>query len=479
MSPPRTGTPDRLAAPGVRLGARSWAMLAGLCSPLVVDSIEVALVSVALPAMRTDLGMSTAAMQWIVTGYTVGFGGFLLLGGKAADLLGRRRLFLVAVATLMIISAGTAIAPTGEILIGLRFLKGAGLAFATPVSLSIITGHYTGRARNKALQVYAASAGLGVGGGLVLSGLLTGLSWRWAVLLPVPLLIAALVVSYFLIPETGRPTRVSSSFDVAGAVIATGAMLLVVLTLVEAPAAGWGSARTLGSLTVAVALVALFIAVEVRASDPLVRLGVLRSGSLVRANLAAMSLYGAELAFLVISTLYMQQVRRWSALEAGLAILPLPVMALFAPMFRPVLDRFGATRTTAAGMGVAVVGYALSLTIGTDSGYALTILPTMLLIGLAFALAFGPLFIAAVEDVAPHEHGLANGLVNTSLQSGAALVVATAVAVSSTATGTNLSSPGLLHGYRVALVVVLVVAVLGLLAVLPGLRRASPRGTST
>jgi hypothetical protein len=256
--------------------------------------------------------------------------------------------------------------------------------------------------------------------------------------------------------------RVSRGFDVAGAVGMTASMLLLVFTLVEAPSVGWGSARTLGSFAAAAAILAAFVAHERRTASPLVRLGILRSGSLVRANLAAMSLFGGWVGFQFIATLYMQQLRGWSPLETGLAIFPAGlIVGLLAPRIAPLIARFGVTRLILTGMTSVVVAYALFLPIGLDSSYVLAMLPTFILAGVGFGLAFGPLNIAATNGIAAGEQGLAGGLLNTSFQFGGALVLAIVTAVNSANVGSDGSSQALLDGFHAALVVSLLAGVLG------------------
>src|SRR5438105_6285064 len=229
------------------------------------------MIGVALPSIRTDLHMSTSSLQWVVSAYVLGYGGFLLLGGRAADLLGRRRVFLVSLAVFVVASALGGIAHDGSLLIAMRFVKGISAAFTAPAGLAIITASFAeGPARNKALAVYTATGATGFSLGLVFGGLLTEIGWRWAFLLPAPLALVTLLAGTRLVPATGRPARAGRTFDISGAVGLTSAMLLLVYTLVEAPARGWASARTLGSLVGVVALLSWFVAHELRTAAPLV-----------------------------------------------------------------------------------------------------------------------------------------------------------------------------------------------------------------
>jgi len=258
---------------------------------------------------------------------------------------------------------------------------------------------------------------------------------------------------------------------VAGAVTLTAAMLLLVFTVVEAPNAGWASARTLGSFAATGAILAAFVAIERRTAAPLVRLGILRSASLVQANLGAMMLIGGWFGFQFIATLYMQQLRGWSPLETGLAIFPGGfLVAVLAPRIAPLVMRFGIRRLITTGLASTGIGYALFLPIGLDSGYALAMLPTFIFAGLGFALAYGPLNIAATNGVAAEEQGLASGLVSTSFQFGGALVLAVVTAVINAATGADGSQQSLLDGFQAAIVVSVIAAGLGVVATAVRLR---------
>jgi EmrB/QacA subfamily drug resistance transporter len=418
---------------------------------------------VALPSIRADLGMSTSSLQWVVSAYVLGYGGFLLLGGRAADLLGRRRMFLISLGVFVVASALGGLANDGTLLVITRFIKGVSAGFTAPAGLSIITTSFAeGPARNKALSIYTATGATGFSLGLVFSGLLTEIGWRWVFLFPAPLALIVLLAAIRLVPDDRAVERPARRFDIAGAIAVTAGMLILVFTLVEAPDAGWTSARTLAGFAAAAAILAAFVAHERRVEAPLVRLGILRSTSLVRANLGAMALIGGWFGFQFIVTLYMQQVRGWSALETGLAIFPGGLLvALLAPRVAPLVQRFGPSRLIGVGLASAGVGYALFLPIGLDSGYLAAMLPTFLLTGLGFGLAYGPLNIAATNGVAPEEQGLAGGLVNTSFQFGGALVLAVATAVNNASAGSGGSPQALMDGFHAAIVVSLVVAVLG------------------
>ncbi len=466
------------ATGGVRLDRPAWAMLLTLCGALFLDSLDVSMVGVALPSIRDELGMTTSSLQWIVSAYVLGYGGFLLLGGRAADLFGRRRVFVASLAVFAVASALGGLVDDGTLLVASRFVKGVAAAFTAPAGLSIITTTFArGPVRNRALAVYTATGAVGFSLGLVVGGALTEAGWRWVFLLPAPVALAILAAAVRFVPDDGRPAQGRRRVDVAGAATVTGGMLLLVATVVEAPAAGWTSARTLGGLAGAVALIAAFVAVERRVAAPLVRLGILRSGAIVRANLGAMALLGAWVGFQFVLTLHLQGARGWSPLETGLAIFPAgAIVALLAPRMGAVVARAGLVPPIVAGLAATAAGYALFLPVAADSGYAAGVLPSMLLCGLGFSLAYGPLNMAATAGVDPGEQGLAGGLVTTSFQFGGALVLAVVTAVAEGSGSPGADPAGLLDGHRPAVAVSLLVALLGVAAT--GARRRAPRAAA-
>jgi EmrB/QacA subfamily drug resistance transporter len=460
-----------------RMDARAWGALLVLCGAIFLDGLDVSMVSVALPSIREDLGLSTTSLQWIVSAYVLGYGGLLLLGGRVADLLGRRRVFIWALAVFLVASALGGVVDDGPLLIATRFIKGVAAAFTAPAGLSIITTTFAeGPARNRALSIYTATGASGWSLGLIFGGLLTELGWRWTFFLPVPIALAILIAAPRFLgrdEQSERRWRGLREFDVAGAVTVTAAMLWFVYTVVSAPEAGWGSARTLLSIAGVAALVAVFVAVEQRSSKPLVRLGILSSASLRRANLGAMAVIGGWFGVQFIATLYMQQVRGWSPLETALAFLPGGLIVAFgAAQAGKIVDRFGTTRPIALGMLSFLVGYVLFLGLEVDSPYAVAILPTIVLAGFGFMLAYGPLNVAATNGVEDHEQGLASGLVNTSFQVGGAVALAVVTAVINAAVASSDSPPGSapaqLDGYDTGLLVAVVIAVLGLGVTLSG-----------
>jgi MFS family permease len=451
--------------------AHLWGVLVLLCGVLFLDGLDVSMVGVALPSIREDLGLSTSQLQWIVSGYVLGYGGLLLLGGRAADLLGRRRVLLGALAVFTAASLLGGLVSDGSLLVATRFLKGAAAAFTAPASLSMITTTFPeGYCRNRALSIYTACGASGFSLGLIFGGLLTEVGWRFTFLLPVPIAAAILIAAPRLLEKDGPLKLDRRGFDVAGAFAVTVGMLLLVRTVVRAPDVGWGSGETLVSFAIAAALLTAFVAIERRAAQPLVRLGILRSPSLRRANLGAMAVFGAYVGFQFVATLYMQTLLGWSALGMAFAFLPAGLIVAFgAPRIGALADRFGTERIIVVGGIAFVIGYALFLRIDEGSAYAAVMLPTMLLIGTGFALTFPSLNIQATAGIADQEQGLASGLVSTSFQVGGAVVLAVVSAIVTSQTGSATDAGSLLDGYHPAIAVVTLVAALGLLVGLTGI----------
>jgi MFS family permease len=452
------------------------ALLLVLCGAVFIEGVDVSMMGVALPSIRADLGLSTSALQWVVSAYVLGYGGFVLLGGRAADLLGRRRMFLLWLGVFIAFSGLGGIASDGWLLIVARFATGVAAGFMAPAGLSIITTSFEeGAARNRALLIYAGIAAAGFSLGLVAGGLLTTIHWRWVFFAPVVLAVFLLVAAIRVIPRDTPAQNADTGFDLAGALSITSAMIVLVFTVVRAPDAA--PALTVAGLAASAALLAAFVAVERRSAAPLVRLGILRSPALLRANVGTMLFIGAFIAFQFVAVLYLQELRGWSPLETGLALLVVAIDAILAPTVTPrLVERFGTSRVIAAGMTLAGAGYALFLPLGADWTY-LQMLPTLGLIGLAFSLTFGTLTIAATDGIAEAEQGLASGLQYVSLQFGAAVGLAVAAAVNVAATGGANTPEALLDGYRAALLVPVGAALLGLAVTGLGVRRPAAVAT--
>jgi EmrB/QacA subfamily drug resistance transporter len=465
-----TSEPPKLAAADQRWDARLWGTLLVVCGVIFLDALDVSMVGMSLPSIGADLGVSLSSLQWVVTGYVLGYGGLLLLGGRTADLLGRRKVFLVALAVFAVVSVLSAVVTTPELLIASRFVKGVAAAFTAPAALSIITTTFPeGPHRNRALSIFTTFGASGFSFGLIFGGLLTEAGWRWTFLMPGPIALIILAAAFKVIPNSPRD-KAAGGYDVPGAVSVTAAMLVLVYTVVGAPDHGWASARTIGLFAVAAALLALFVWVERRSTHPLVRLGILRNAGLRRANMAIFILFGAYIAFQFIFTMYLQTLLGWSSLETALAFLPAGLLvAVLSPNAGKLADRIGTERMIVIGLTLFIAAYTLSWRIGPEPAYVSTVLPTMLLIGLGFAITFPALNIQATSGVEDHEQGLASGLLNTSGQVGGALVLAIATAVIASQSRGITSPDGMLTAYKPALVVVAGMAALGMLVSLPGL----------
>jgi MFS family permease len=458
-----------------------WAILIVLGGALCLDALDVSMIGVALPSIRSALDLSTSSLQWIVSGYVLGYGGLLLLGGRAADLLGRRRVFLVALAVFAVVSLLGGLASDPGLLIAARFVKGVAAAFTAPASMSLLTTTFPeGPMRNRAFSVYTVFGASGFSLGLVLSGLLTEVSWRWTLLVPAPVAAVVLVAGIWFIPRGERTTRGGRKFDVPGALTITGAMLLLVYTVVSAQQAGWGSARTIGSFTAVAVLFVMFVAIERRSRDPLVPFGIFASRALRRANIGAVTLFGSYVSFQFLVTQYLQTLAGWSALGTALAFLPAGVMVVvLSTRMAGLLGRFGPAPLTAVAFSCLLLAYVVFLRAGLNPDYPAVMLPAILLIGLAFGLGFSSLTVAATAGVPDAEQGLAASLFQTSFQVGGAVVLAIVTAVVDASGAGGLVSPAAtLAAYRPALILITAVAAVGALVALSGLRRQQDRAVA-
>jgi MFS family permease len=469
---------------------RLWGVLIVLGGALCLDALDVSMVGVALPSIRTALGLSTSSLQWIVSGYVLGYGGLLLLGGRAADLLGRRRVFLAAVAAFAVLSLLGGLTSVPGLLIGARFVKGMAAAFTAPAGMSLLTTTFPeGPMRNRAFSVYSLFGGSGFSLGLVLSGLLTAVSWRWTLLVPAPVALIVLIAGWRLIPRDsaqaspeptaaapGRQAPARRTFDLPGAFAVTLSMLLLVYTVVSAQQAGWASARTIGSFVAVAAGLAIFVVIESRSRDPLMPLTIFRSATLRRANIGAVTLFGSYISFQFLATQYLQSLAGWSPITTALAFLPAGAMvAVLSACMGGLLGRFGAAKLTAVAFVFLAAAYAIFLRAGVTPDYPGVLLPTMLLVGLAFGLGFSALSVAATDGLPDSEQGLAASLFQTSFQVGGALVLAVVTAVVDAGGGGRIGTPAAtLAAFRPALFLIAGVAAVGAVVALSGLRRRAP-----
>lgn len=426
---------------------------------MFLDALDVSMVGVALPSIGAELGLDTASLQWIVNGYILGYGGLLLLGGRAADLLGRRRVFLTALAVFGLASLAGGLVDDGTLLIASRIVKGVAAAFTAPAALSIITTTFKeGHDRNKALSLFTVFGATGYASGLIVSGFLTGIDWRLTFYAPVVVVAALIVAAFFVVPRGEDNER--GSVDLLGAALLTGGMLTAVYTIVTVPENGFGPLTT-ATAVAAVVLLGAFLVVENRVRHPLVRLGILKVKSIVRANLAALAIFGSYVSFQTIVSLYLQNTLEWDPLRMALALAPAGVIVAFlSPVAGKLIDRFGTTPMIIASMASFVLGYLWFILRGgsPDPAYFVDYLPSFLLLGLGFALGFSATMVQATEGIHDDEQGLASGLVQTSGQIGGAIVLAIVTGLISGGAATGIGQ------YQPGLYLVITVAAIGLLA---------------
>jgi len=432
--------------------SRAYALLAVLCGAIFLEGIDISMMGVALPSIRADLGLSTSSLQWVVSAYVLGYGGFVLLGGRAADLLGRRRMFIGWLVVFIAFSGLGGLATEGWMLILARFVTGVAAAFLAPAGLSIITTSFAeGRARDRAVLIYAGAGAGGFSLGMVTGGLLTAADWRWVFFAPVVVATAILLAALPVIPRDPALRPSAGDFDVAGTLTLTGGMMLLVVAVVRAPDVSLPA--TLGTFAVSLVLLSAFVAVQRRSAAPLIRLGILRSAPLLRANAGALLLIGSFTGFQFIIVLYLQELRGWSEVETGLALAVMGIDAVLAPTLTPKLvERYGTPKVILGGFLFAVAAYAAILPLGADWTFT-AMLPAFLLVGISFALAYGPLTIAATDGVDEREQGLASGILTMSFQFGAAIGLAVVTAVVVAATGTSGTPAAALDGFRAGLLV--------------------------
>jgi EmrB/QacA subfamily drug resistance transporter len=421
-------------APALTLDPRRWWALALLCGAFLMVLLDSTIVIVGLPSIQADLGFSEQGLQWVLSAYAITVGGLLLLGGRAADLLGRRRVFMVGVAFFTAASLLSGLAWSPAALLAARTVQGIGGAIMTPTALSIISTTFPeGSERNKALGIWGGMGGIGASAGWLIGGpLVDGPGWEWIFFINIPLGLAALALSPMLLRESRAALR-RRSYDPAGAVTITGALVLLVYAVVEAPDTGWGDAGTILLFAGSAALLGAFALIESRHRAPLVPLRVLRSRTLVGANLVMLVLGAVAYAMPFILTLYAQQVLGYSAVKFGLGTAVLAVMvAVGSIVGQGIVLRVGFRGVAAAGMALLGAGSLLLTQVSVGGSYLGDIFFGLLVGGTGVGLVFVTATVAALAGVDEHESGLASGLSNTALQIGGALGVAivTTVAVS-------------------------------------------------
>jgi EmrB/QacA subfamily drug resistance transporter len=437
-------------SPAQQAERRKWFALALLAMAQFVVVLDAAIVNVALPSIGRALDFSQANLAWVVNAYTLTFGGFLLLGGRLADLLGRRRVFMAGLVLFALASLAGGLSNSEGMLIAARAVQGLGAAIVSPAALSILTTTFTeGAERNRALGVWGAVAGSGGAAGVLLGGMLTQWAgWEWVLWVNVPIGIVAAAITPRLVDES-RSGSATRRFDVLGAVSVTAGLSALVYALVDANNAGWESTQTLGLLAVAVALLVAFVAIELRSAQPLVPFGIFSSRTLTGANVSGLLIGASLFSMFFFISLYMQQVLGFDALKAGLSYLPLAFTIIAtAGIASQLSTKVGFKPVLIFGMLLIAVGLVWFSQVDAGGSYVSDVLGPSIIAGAGLGFAFVPVTIAAVAGVSGEDSGLASGLINTSQQVGGALGLAILAAVANTATDNAMTAA---HGARSAL----------------------------
>ena len=456
---------------------RRWIALILLCVAQFVVVLDASIVNVALPTIGSALHFSESQLPWVVNAYVLTFGGFLLLGGRMADLLGRRRVFMAGLVLFALASLAGGLATTSGQLIAARAVQGLGAAILSPAALSIVTTTFQdGAERNKALGVWGAVAGSGGAAGVLLGGVLTdGLGWEWVLWVNVPIGLAAAAIAPTLLAES-RSSAERRHFDIAGAVSVTAGLSLLVYALVDANDAGWGSLQTIGLSIISVALLAAFVIVERRTASPLMPFRIFRLQTLTGANVVGLLVGGSLFSMFFYISLYMQQVLGYSAIHAGLSYLPLAVSIIIsAGIASQLVTKIGFKSVMATGMALIAAALLWFSQISVGGSFVSDILGPSLLAAVGLGFAFVTTTIAAVSGVAEHEAGLASGLINTTQQIGGALGLAVLSAISISVIGQSHAPADLTNGFQDAFLAGAGIALLGLLATLTLIRSSDSR----
>jgi EmrB/QacA subfamily drug resistance transporter len=456
---------------------RKWLALGLLAAAQFMVVVDIAIVNVALPSIKLDLGFSERNLQWVISAYALTFGGFLLLGGRMADLLGRRRMFLIGTVVFTVASLLCGLAWSEASLIGARAVQGLGAALITPAALSILSTTFTeGRERNLALGIWGAVGGFGAAAGVLLGGVLTQtLSWNWIFFVNIPFGATAFALSPLLLTES-RDARVKT-FDATGAVLVTGGLSSLVFAITQGGQYGWLSGKTLGVFAAALALLVGFVVWELRHREPLMRFGLLRIRTVSGANVAGLIMGTALFSMFLILTLYMQQVLGYSPMKTGVAYLAVAGTAiLWSAVAAQLVTRIGVKPVLAVGMTFITGGLVYFTQVSLHGSYVGDLLPGFLLIAVGIGFSFVPISIAALAGVHPAEAGLASGLINTSQQIGGALGIAALSTIATSRTSGKLAEglalkPALVDGFTLAFLVGVGIAAVGILAALTLIRR--------
>jgi EmrB/QacA subfamily drug resistance transporter len=451
---------------------KRWFALAVIVAAQFMVVLDVAIVNVALPSIKTDLHFTQESLQWVITAYSILFGGVLLLGGRLADLLGRRRLFVAGIVLFTVSSLLDGLAWSEGSLIAFRSLQGLGAALLSPAALSILTTTFReGRERNLALGIWGAASGSGGAAGVLLGGALTSaFSWSWIFFINVPAGVIVLALTPWLLRES-RADLNHRHFDAAGAATITGGLMLLVYAMTRATQHGWATAETIGLLAASVALVASFVVIELRSEAPLLPMRIFRLRTLAASNLSGVLLAGAVFSQFFLLTLYMQQVLHYSALKTGVSYVALTLSIIaFSGIAQALATRVGIRPVLTAGLVLSAGGLVLYAQLPVHGHYFWDLFPAFLLSGIGLALAFVPMSIGALTGVRQSDAGVASGLINTSQQIGGAIGVAAATTIATTFTthyvhahpgATALSGGALTHGFQVTFYVLAAIAATG------------------
>jgi EmrB/QacA subfamily drug resistance transporter len=457
---------------GDRPDRRRWVVLALVVVAQFMVVLDVAIVNVALPSIKSDLHFSQVSLQWVITAYSIVFGGVLLLGGRLGDLFGRRRLFLIGLAVFTASSLLDGLAWSEASLIVFRGLQGLGAALLAPAALSILmTTFEEGRERNLALGVWGAVSGSGGAAGVLLGGALTsGLNWSWIFFVNVPVGVAVGALAPFVLRESRASLR-HRHFDIAGAASITGGLMLLVYAMTRAAQHGWGSAESIALLATSAGLIAAFFVIEARSVAPLLPLRIFRLRTLTGSNVSALMLGGAVFSQFFLLTLYMQEVLHYSALKTGVAYVGLTLtIIVFSGVAQALVTRVGVRWVLTSGLALSTVALVLFAQLPVHGQYWTDLFPAFMISGVGLALAFVPMSIGALTGVHPGDAGVASGLLNTTQQIGGAVGVAIATTVATTATthfvnahpGANpLGGAALTHGFQIAFYVLAGIAAAG------------------
>ncbi len=456
---------------------RRWIALVLLCVAQFIVVLDASIVNVALPTIGRSLHFSQDNLSWVVNAYVLTFGGFLLLGGRMADLLGRRRVFMGGLVLFALASLAGGFATNDGQLIAARAIQGLGAAILSPAALSIITTTFRdGAERNKALGVWGAVAGSGGAAGVLLGGILTsGLGWEWVLWVNVPIGLGAAAIAPTLLAESREEAR-TRTFDFAGAVSVTAGLSLLVYAVVDATNAGWGSTKTIGLLALSALLFVAFVAIELRSKDPVVPFSIFRSRTITGANVAGLLIGGSLFSMFFFISLYMQQVLGYSAIHAGLSYLPLALAIIVsAGVASQLTTRVGFKPVLATGMIFIGAGLLWFSQVSVGGSFLADILGPSLLAAIGLGLAFVSSTIAAVSGVPDREAGLASGLINTSQQVGGALGLAVLSTIANSVTGSSHDPAALTDGFQSAFLGGAGIAALGLAATLVLIRNRDSR----